>query len=180
MYQQQHSQQQPSFQGTSFMPEKDMLYTILADLKRTSREYTIAVNEANCEVVRSMFMDLLNSTLTMQGHLYHVMKQNNMYSTPSKALQQEVSKQWTNSQQTEQQTTSFVHSKLGAMQQQGGMAGVQASMMGAGISSQPAQHSQTGGQLPYTESTQQQMQQRYNARAQHDSQQAAQQQRHFL
>ncbi|UHA72328.1 spore coat protein [Paenibacillus sp. 481] len=101
----------PQGQGQGFMPEGDLLYTILADLKRTSREYTTAVTEAACPVVRQMFTDLTHSTLQLQGELFYLMEQNNMYSVSSGALQQEVTKQLQQNQQTLQKTQQFLQQK---------------------------------------------------------------------
>ncbi|KAF9128091.1 hypothetical protein BGX30_014478 [Mortierella sp. GBA39] len=75
-----------------FMQDEDLLYTILADLKRTVREYTTATTESSCPTVRQLFTQLTNDTLRMQGELYNLMKQLNMYSTSSKALRQDVDK----------------------------------------------------------------------------------------
>ena len=85
----------------SFMPEEDLLYTILADMKRTVREYTTATTESNCPSVRQMFTDLTNDTLRLQGDLYRLMSQNNMYSTPSKALRIDLDKQIQEARKTE-------------------------------------------------------------------------------
>ncbi|NMM53846.1 spore coat protein [Paenibacillus aquistagni] len=98
---------------SSFMPEEDMLYTILADLKRTSREYTTAVTEASCPVVRQMFTDLTNSTLKLQGDLYYLMDQLNMYSASSPVLKQEINKQLQQNQQNMQKTQQFLQQKQG-------------------------------------------------------------------
>lgn len=95
----------------SFMPEADLAYTILADLKRTVREYTTATTESNCPTVRQMFTDLTNNTLKLQGELYSVMQQNNMYPAPGKALKMDVDKQIQAANQTKQQCEQFVQQK---------------------------------------------------------------------
>lgn len=100
-------------QQNQFMQEEDLLYTILADLKRTSREYTTGVTEAACPVVRQMFTDLTHSTLTMQGQLFTLMEKNNMYSVASPALRQELDKQVKDSQQLQMKSNQFVQQKLG-------------------------------------------------------------------
>lgn len=100
-------------QNNQFMQEEDLLYTILADLKRTSREYTTGVTEAACPVVRQMFTDLTHSTLTLQGQLFTIMEQNNMYSVASPALRQEVNKQLKDNQQLQMKCNQFVQQKLG-------------------------------------------------------------------
>lgn len=100
-------------QQNQFMQEEDLLYTILADLKRTSREYTTGVTEAACPVVRQMFTDLTHSTLTMQGQLFTLMEKNNMYSVASPALRQELDKQLKDNQQLQMKCNQFVQQKLG-------------------------------------------------------------------
>jgi len=100
-------------QQNQFMQEEDLLYTILADLKRTSREYTTGVTEAACPVVRQMFTDLTHSTLTMQGQLFTLMEKNNMYSVASPALRQELDKQLKDNQQLQMKSNQFVQQKLG-------------------------------------------------------------------
>lgn len=120
---QQQQQQQPQRQQqqeASFMPEKDVLYTILCELKRTAREYTTAITESNCPAVRQMFTDLLHSTLSMQGKLYNLMKQQNMYSASSQALRQEMGKQLQQHSKSEQETQQFVNQRL---QPQSGFVG---------------------------------------------------------
>lgn len=105
--------------GTSmsgFMPEKDLLHTILNDLKRTSREYATGVTEAACPTVRQMFTDLTNSTLQMQGQLFNLMQQQNMYSVASPALRDEVNKRLRDHEQTMQKANQFVQQKLQAQQ----------------------------------------------------------------
>ncbi|MCD9024215.1 spore coat protein [Cohnella silvisoli] len=97
---------QPSTQTS--LPEGDMAYTILSDLKRVTREYTTAATESVCPEIRQMFTELLNNTLTMQGELYDAMQQNNMYNASSPALKQELDKQLKQYQQTQQKTNQFV------------------------------------------------------------------------
>jgi spore coat protein CotF len=95
------------------MPEADMAYTILSDLKRVTREYATAATESNCNNVRQMFINLLNNTLHLQGELYKVMKQNNMYSTASPCLRQEIDKQLQQNKQNFQKTRQFVQGLSG-------------------------------------------------------------------
>ncbi|MBL0389317.1 spore coat protein [Tumebacillus sp. ITR2] len=90
------------------LPDQDLLYTILADQKRTTREYCTAALESNCQVVRQMFTELMNDTLSLQGQLYQAMQQNNMYNASSKALRQDVDKQIQSYSQTMQQTQQFL------------------------------------------------------------------------
>ncbi|MCL6459252.1 MAG: spore coat protein [Gorillibacterium sp.] len=116
MNQQQNAQQQKD----TLLPEKDWLYTVLCDLKRTAREYTTAVTESNCETVRQEFTKLLNSTLTLQGQLYQLMKQQNMYNTSSPALSQEIQTQVQQYKQSGQEAVQFAQQKT--MQPMGNQA----------------------------------------------------------
>ncbi|MGZ9583444.1 spore coat protein [Paenibacillus marinisediminis] len=102
---------------SNFMQEEDLMYTILADLKRTVREYVTAATEANCPVVRQMFTDLTNSTLRMQGDLYNLMQKQNMYSLSSPALRQSVEQAYQQNQQMQQKSQQFVQQKLGQSNQ---------------------------------------------------------------
>jgi spore coat protein CotF len=114
---QQQQQQAPSFQQASthhrpLLPDQDLLYSILADQKRVTREYCTAAMESNCQVVRQMFTELMNDTLSLQGHLYQTMQQNNMYNASSKALRAEVDKQIQQYSQTQQKTQQFLQQNL--------------------------------------------------------------------
>lgn len=129
---------------TGFMPEKDLLHTILNDLKRTSREYATGVTEAACPTVRQMFTDLTNSTLQMQGQLFNLMQQQNMYSVASPALRDEVNKRLRDHEQTMQKANQFVQQKLQA--QQG---------YGAGYYGQGGYQPQQEQQVPYQPQQQQ-------------------------
>lgn len=95
------------------MADEDLLNTILADLKRTVREYTTAATESNCQVVRRTFNDLTMDTLRIQGDLYTQMSQMNMYTPPGKALRQDLDKQLQTAQQTRQKLQQFVQQKTG-------------------------------------------------------------------
>jgi similar to spore coat protein len=89
------------------LPEEDISNTILADLKRVTREYATAATESVCPQIRTMFTNLLNDTLTMQGELYTVLKQANLYNASSPVLQQEIDKQLAQYKQTQQKTAQF-------------------------------------------------------------------------
>ncbi|CAH1205415.1 hypothetical protein PAECIP111892_02686 [Paenibacillus auburnensis] len=99
--------------GSAFMADEDLLYTVLADLKRTVREYTTAATESNCQAVRRVFNDLTMDTLRLQGELYTQMSQMNMYTPPGKALRQDLDKQIQTAQQTQQKCQQFVQQKIG-------------------------------------------------------------------
>ncbi|WP_372633230.1 spore coat protein [Cohnella sp.] len=94
--------------NNAVLPDEDMGYTILSDLKRVTREYATAATESVCPEVRQMFTQLLDDTLKLQGELYTVMQQNNMYSASSPAIKPELDKQLKEYQQTQQKTTQFV------------------------------------------------------------------------
>ncbi|WP_308635626.1 spore coat protein [Paenibacillus silvisoli] len=106
MYQQQNQQQQQGHQP--ILSDEDLAYSVLADLKRVVREYATAATEANCQMIRQLFTNLMNSTLQLQGNLYNLMQQQNMYDTSSPALRQEVDKQLKQNQQTAQKTEQFL------------------------------------------------------------------------
>ncbi|GGF74191.1 hypothetical protein GCM10010912_19290 [Paenibacillus albidus] len=108
--------------GSAFMPDEDLLNVILADLKRTVREYTTAATESACPAVRRVFNDLTMDTLRLQGELYAQMGELNMYTPPSKALRQDVDKQIQAAQQTQQKCQQFIQQKTG---QAAGFAGIQ-------------------------------------------------------
>ncbi|WP_237167812.1 spore coat protein [Paenibacillus yonginensis] len=94
------------------LPDKDLLTTTLADLRRSVREYATAATEASCPTVRQMFTQLTDSTLKMQGEMYQLMSSNNMYNAPSQAARQEVSKRLQSAQQTQTQDQQFVQQHL--------------------------------------------------------------------
>lgn len=99
--------------SAAFMPDEDLMNTILCDLKRTVREYATAATESACPAVRRVFNDLTMDTLRLQGELYTKMSQLNMYPAPAKALRQDVDKQLQTAQQMQQQTGQFVQQKTG-------------------------------------------------------------------
>ncbi|RAP77357.1 spore coat protein [Paenibacillus montanisoli] len=101
-------QQYQQGQARPILSDEDLAYTVLADLKRVVREYATAATEANCQQIRQLFTNLMNSTLQMQGNLYNLMLQHNMYDTSSPALRQEVDKQLKMNQQTAQKTQQFL------------------------------------------------------------------------
>jgi len=101
-------------QGTvSILSDEDLASAVLYGLKRVVREYATAATESNCPVVRQTFTDMLTSTLTMQGQMYQVMSNLNMYQAPATALKQEVDKQIQSYKQTQQNTNNWVSQHLG-------------------------------------------------------------------
>lgn len=100
----------------SILTEEDLASSVLADLKRVVREYATAATESTCPDIRQMFTKLMNSTLTLQGQLFQVMQQNNMYNASSPALRQELDKQAKQYQQTKQKTIQFVQQNLAQQQ----------------------------------------------------------------
>lgn len=85
------------------LKQNDLLKIILADLRRTVREYTTATTESSCPAVRQMFSDLTVDTLRLQGKLYNMMSQQQIYTAPSKAPQQAVGKALQEAVQADQQ-----------------------------------------------------------------------------
>ncbi|RXI96738.1 spore coat protein [Anaerobacillus alkaliphilus] len=95
-------------QHMPILQDPDIVYSYLADLKRTAREYTTAVTESNCPEVRQQFEQLLQSCLQMQGQVYQLMSQQGWYNTSSSVQSQEIMKQITTYQQTQQKTQQLV------------------------------------------------------------------------
>ncbi|MWC28997.1 spore coat protein [Paenibacillus sp. MMS18-CY102] len=102
----------------SLLPDEDLASTILSDLKRVVREYATAATESTCPEIRKLFTTLLDSTLQLQGQMFTVMQQNQMYNTSSPALRQEIDKQGRQYDQTLQKTYQFVQQRLSLPQQQ--------------------------------------------------------------
>ncbi|MEH6941060.1 spore coat protein [Bacillus sp. JJ722] len=100
-------------QQKPILADEDLLYTILADLKRTCREYTTATTESNCPTVRQHFLSLTQSSLDLQGKLYNFMSQEGMYSTSSPTLAGDITKQVTEYGQTQIQTNQLIQQNLG-------------------------------------------------------------------
>ena len=103
---------------SSILTEEDLAGTVLADLKRVVREYATAATESNCPTIRQMFTDLLNKTLTMQGQLFTVMSQVNMYQAPSSASKKELDKQLQSYSTQQQQTQTWLQQNSLANQHQ--------------------------------------------------------------
>ncbi|RUT28471.1 spore coat protein [Paenibacillus zeisoli] len=89
------------------LAEQDILNTILADLRRTAREYTTATTESSCQTVRQMFNQLTDGTLRLQGELYQLMQHNGSYQSPSHAPRQEVDKLYQHATQTQQKSQQY-------------------------------------------------------------------------
>jgi len=90
------------------LSQDDLVGVILADLKRLVREYATAATESNCANTRKMFTDLLINTLTMQGELFTVMSQNNMYEQPSVAQQKDITQQIQSYTQMQMKTSNWL------------------------------------------------------------------------
>lgn len=97
---------------TPLLQEKDIVYSYLADLKRTAREYTTAVTESNCPEVRQTFQHLLQDTLNLQTQTYQLMSQQGWYNTSSTAGSTEIHKQIQTYQQTQMQTNQMVQNNV--------------------------------------------------------------------
>lgn len=94
--------------ANQFLPDEDLAYTVLADLKRVTREYATAATESACPAVRQQFTQLLNVTLQMQGELFTAMQSAQMYPAPSPALRQAIDKSLKSYQDTQTKTQQFV------------------------------------------------------------------------
>jgi len=100
--------QMPNY-GQAILQDQDLIYTALADQKRVCREYTTAVTESNCKVVRQAFSTLLHESLQMQAELYYLMQNQNMYNVSSQAPQEEIRKQVQQYTQIQQKTRQLLH-----------------------------------------------------------------------
>ncbi|MGG6312480.1 spore coat protein [Paenibacillus macerans] len=89
------------------LPQNDLLKSILADLRRTVREYTTATTEASCLSVRQLFTELTNSSLRLQGELYELMKKQQIYTAPEPAPRQFLDKKIQEAEQTQQEVHRF-------------------------------------------------------------------------
>lgn len=122
-------------QHHSVVPEGDLLKILLSEVKRVSGEYTTAVTEANCSVVRQMFSELLNDSLTEQQQLYQILNNEGQYQTGSQATQTDIQKEIQQSQQRRQQTMQIMEhqrqmsTQMGQGQMGQGMTNTQHQMM---------------------------------------------------
>lgn len=107
------------------LTEDDLAGVVLSDLKRVVREYATAATESTCPETRQLFTSLLNSTLSMQGQLFTVMSQNNMYEAASVAPKKELDKQIQSYSQMAQKTQAWLQQGLQAGM--GGQASAQSS-----------------------------------------------------
>jgi len=100
-------------QSPAVMEDKDLVYTILADVKRVCSEYTTAVTESNCQAVRQMFTNLLQDSLQIQAELYYFMYQMGWYNTSSSAPRSDVEKQVQQYRQFERETKQWIMQNTG-------------------------------------------------------------------
>lgn len=100
------------------LPQDDLLKIVLADLRRTSREYTTATTESSCPAIRSLFSELTDSTLKLQGELYKLMEEQQIYTKPAGASRKEVDKNLQEAEKACKQAKQFAsqhQSNLGSM-----------------------------------------------------------------
>ncbi len=90
------------------LPQDDLLKIILADLRRTVREYTTATTESSCPSIRRMFAELTDSTLRLQGDLYTLLERHQVYSAPAGATRQEIDQKIKEAEKTHQKVHQFV------------------------------------------------------------------------
>lgn len=100
-------------QSVAIMEDKDLVYTILADVKRVCSEYTTAVTESNCQAVRQMFTNLLQDSLQIQAELYYFMYQMGWYNTSSSAPRSDLEKQVQQYRQFERETKQWMMQNTG-------------------------------------------------------------------
>lgn len=94
--------------STGQMSQDDLLKIILADLRRTVREYTTATTESSCPSIRRTFAELTDSTLRLQGDLYTLLERHQIYSPPAGATRQELDKKIQEAEKTHQKVHQFV------------------------------------------------------------------------
>ncbi|NMO96058.1 spore coat protein [Paenibacillus lemnae] len=103
--------------GSTFLPEEDLLNSILNELKRASREYTTATTEASCPSIRRMFTDLASETLKMQGEMYQLIEKQKQYpAAVPYAMKADVDKQLNEMQKTSQKTREFTAQKTSGIE----------------------------------------------------------------
>lgn len=106
----------PTSTGNTFLPEEDLLNTILNELKRTVREYTTATTESSCPSVRRMFEELTADTLKMQGEMYQLIERQKQYpSAVPHAMKSDVEKQLRQMQNSAAKTRDFISQKTASL-----------------------------------------------------------------
>lgn len=90
------------------LPQDDLLKIVLADLRRTVREYTTATTESSCPAIRNVFTELTDSTLRLQGELYKLMEQHQIYTVPAGAPRKELDNNLQQADQTYNKAKQFV------------------------------------------------------------------------
>lgn len=90
------------------LPQDDLLKIVLADLRRTGREYTTATTESSCPAIRNVFTELTDSTLRLQGELYKLMEQHQIYTVPAGAPRKELDNNLQQAEQTYNKAKQFV------------------------------------------------------------------------
>ncbi len=83
------NQQMSGNQTSKNIPEKDMMYDVLASQKFITDTYNTFTNECATPDVRNQFMRLLDEEHQIQAEVFDVMKQRGWYQTPA-ADQQKV------------------------------------------------------------------------------------------
>lgn len=93
------------------LPQDDLLKAVLADLRRTVREYATAATESSCMSVRQLFTELTDSSLRLQGELYELMKKQQIYTPPGPAPRQELDKKLQEAEKTRLQALQFAQQR---------------------------------------------------------------------
>lgn len=94
--------------GGAQLSEQDLFHSIIVLLKHTAREYTTAVTESSCAVVRQTMQRLLHETLTEQADCFSVMNRQGWYPPAPDARRQDVQNSIQTNQQCAQKTSQFL------------------------------------------------------------------------
>ncbi len=95
------------------LTDQDLLNTVLAEMRRISREYTTAILEASNPSIRENFYSLLDRTLQDQELVYTMMENMNMYGPRSTASQKEIQKEEQQHRQRANELQFFLQQNLG-------------------------------------------------------------------
>ena len=112
-YQQNQQNQQSQQSQHCHLADQDLANIVLAEMKRTAREYTTAILEANNPSVRENFYSLLDRTLQDQELVYTLLDQMNMYGQPPSASQKEIQKEEEQQRQRAIELQFFLQQNLG-------------------------------------------------------------------
>ena len=104
--------------ATTRFQDEDLANFVLAELKRTSEEYTSAILEAQNPQIRHTLQTLLQKALTDQARLFDSMRSLNLYEAPAPAQPQELQKAIQSKQQSWSKLQNFAQQVIYQRQQQ--------------------------------------------------------------